>query len=723
MRISDARVIVTCPDRNFVTLKIVTDDGLTGVGDATLNGRELAVASYLTDHVVPLLIGRDPTRIEDTWQYLYRGAYWRRGPGDDEPRSPPWTPRCGTSRARSPGCRSTSCSAAARREGVTVYGHANGATVDEALDRGRPLRGPGLPGDPGADRRARPGQHLRRLRRTSCSTSPPTPRCRPRTSGRPPRYLDHVPDGVRRGPRRVRPGRAAAARRAPPADPDRGRPARQVPRAVSPVLDGGSVAGRDCRKAFRLIRQHTTTPIAVGEVFNTIWDCQQLIREQLIDYIRTTVVHAGGITHLRRIFDLAALHHVRTGSHGATDLSPVCMAAALHVDVAIPNFGLQEYMRHTPADRRGLPARVPLRRRLPAPVRAAGPRRRHRRGARRAVPVPAGVAAGEPPRRRDDAQLVTRLSRKVAAVVGRRPHAGLRPCGCHRRRRAPGCRRLPPGAPGRLHRRGARRRSHLGHQRLTQRSAAVRDQLAPQDGLYTVAGTRRGAAPPRVIGALREVRTPDEGGGPAARIADPRVRLVTLTVTEKGYRFAGGRLDLTDPFVRADLATFPLPPTRSAIGRLVAGLELRRRARTPARSACCRATTCPPTAPPCAGSSPTSARRCRPGTGCMDWIDASVAFPSCMVDRIVPATAAADLASVAAASGSPTRARSSPNPSASGSSRTPSPPVAPPGRPPARCSPPTSPPTRPRNSASSTPPTRCSPTPARSPATTPSPRR
>jgi mannonate dehydratase len=98
---------------------------------------------------------------------------------------------------------------------------------------------------------------------------------------------------------------------------------------------------------FRLIRQHTTTPLAVGEVFNTIWDCEQLVREQLVDYLRATVVHAGGISHLRRIFDLAALHHVRSGSHGATDLSPVCLAAALHLDLAIPNFGLQEYMRHT----------------------------------------------------------------------------------------------------------------------------------------------------------------------------------------------------------------------------------------------------------------------------------------------------------------------------------------------------------------------------------------
>ncbi len=105
----------------------------------------------------------------------------------------------------------------------------------------------------------------------------------------------------------------------------------------------------DLQEGFRLIRQHTTTPVAVGEVFNTVWDCYQLIQEQLIDYIRVSVVHAGGISHVRRIFDFAALHHVRSGSHGATDLSPVCMAAALHLGLSIPNFGLQEHMPHTEA--------------------------------------------------------------------------------------------------------------------------------------------------------------------------------------------------------------------------------------------------------------------------------------------------------------------------------------------------------------------------------------
>jgi mannonate dehydratase len=102
------------------------------------------------------------------------------------------------------------------------------------------------------------------------------------------------------------------------------------------------------QEGFRIIRQHTVTPIAVGEVFNTIFDCQTLITEQLIDYIRATVVHAGGITHLRRIAHLAELYHVRTGCHGATDLSPACMGAALHFDTWVHNFGVQEYMRHTP---------------------------------------------------------------------------------------------------------------------------------------------------------------------------------------------------------------------------------------------------------------------------------------------------------------------------------------------------------------------------------------
>src|SRR5256714_1143778 len=133
LEITSARVIVTCPGRNFVTLKIETNDGVTGVGDATVNGRELAVASYLTDHVIPCLVGRDAHRIEDIWQYLYRGAYWRRGP----------VTMCAIAavdvalwdlKAKAAKLPLYQLLGGKAREGVMVYGHANGETIDETVD-------------------------------------------------------------------------------------------------------------------------------------------------------------------------------------------------------------------------------------------------------------------------------------------------------------------------------------------------------------------------------------------------------------------------------------------------------------------------------------------------------------------------------------------------------------------------------------------------------------
>ena len=103
----------------------------------------------------------------------------------------------------------------------------------------------------------------------------------------------------------------------------------------------------ELQEGYRLIRRHTTTPIAVGEIFDTVWDAKTLISEQLIDYLRMTVLHGGGITPLSKAATFAGMHHVRTGCHGATDLSPVTMGAALHFDLSVHNFGIQEYMPHS----------------------------------------------------------------------------------------------------------------------------------------------------------------------------------------------------------------------------------------------------------------------------------------------------------------------------------------------------------------------------------------
>ena len=346
MKITAARVIVCCPGRNFVTLKLETDAGLTGLGDATLNGRELAVASYLTDHVIPCLIGRDPQRIEDLWQYLYKGAYWRRGPVTMSAIAAVDTALWDI-KAKAAEMPLYQLLGGASRTGVLVYGHANGRDIEHTIDEVQRLREQGYQairaqsGVPGLDK--------------VYGVATGATAYEPADAGLPSehdwdssKYLLHTPklfDALRAAVGSDLHLLHDVHHRLTPIE------AARLGRDLEPfrlfwIEDPTPAENQD---AFRLIRSHTTTPIAVGEIFNSIWDCKALIENQLIDYIRATVTHAGGITHLRRIADLAALYQVRTGCHGATDLSPVCMGAALHFDLWVPNFGIQEHMPHSAA--------------------------------------------------------------------------------------------------------------------------------------------------------------------------------------------------------------------------------------------------------------------------------------------------------------------------------------------------------------------------------------
>ena len=343
-KIVSARVIVTSPGRNFVTLKIECDDGTTGVGDATLNGRELAVAAYLSEHVVPCLIGRDAHRIEDIWQYLYKGAYWRRGPVT-------MTAIAAVDMAlwdikgKVAVLPVYQLLGGASREGCMVYGHANGTTIADAIEAALDYQAQsykairlqcGVPGMASTY-----GVSQDRYFYEPADNDLPTENMWSTT-----KYMRVVPELF------------AAAREALGWDVHL---LHDVHHRLTPIE--AARLGKDLepyrpfwiedatpaedQEAFRLIREHTTTPLAVGEIFSSIWDCKALIENRLIDYIRATVLHAGGITHMRQIASLADLYQVRTGCHGATDLSPVTMAAALHLGLAIPNFGIQEYMRHT----------------------------------------------------------------------------------------------------------------------------------------------------------------------------------------------------------------------------------------------------------------------------------------------------------------------------------------------------------------------------------------
>ncbi len=345
LKIKEAKVIVTCPGRNFVTLKILTEDGVYGIGDATLNGRELAVVSYLSEHVIPCLIGRDAHQIEDTWQYFYRGAYWRKGPVTMSAIAAVdmalWDIK-----AKVANLPLYQLLGGKSRNGVMVYGHANGRDISETQEQVAKYIDMGYlairaqTGIPGLD--STYGVSNDKMFYEPADADLPS-----ENTWSTEKYLDHIPQLFER--LRISFGFDVhllhdVHHRLTPIE------AARLGKALEEfrLFWLEDTVPAENQESFRLIRQHTVTPLAVGEIFNTIWDAKDLIQEQLIDYIRTTVMHAGGLTHLRRIADFAALYNVRTGCHGPTDASPVSFGTLVHFDTAIPNFGIQEYMRHTP---------------------------------------------------------------------------------------------------------------------------------------------------------------------------------------------------------------------------------------------------------------------------------------------------------------------------------------------------------------------------------------
>ncbi len=343
MKITRVNVIVCCPGRNFVTLKIYTDQGIYGLGDATLNGREKAVVSYLEDYCIPALLGKDPRNIEDIWHYFYRGAYWKRGPVTmtaisaidmalwDIKGKGLHTPLYNLIGGRS-------------REKVFVYAHANGKNLNDAIESvGREIEKgfsairvqsgiPGLSHTYGVPKDNKPYEPANKglAAEDSWDTS---------------KYLNYTPklfEKIREVygddiqllhdvHHRLTP--IEAARLCHELDP------------FHLFWLEDPVSG-ELQEGLRLIRKHSTSPVAIGEVFNTVYDYTTLITGQLIDYVRMPIVHGGGITHLLKVAAFASIYHIHTGFHGATDLSPVNMAAALHFDIAINNFGIQEYMPH-----------------------------------------------------------------------------------------------------------------------------------------------------------------------------------------------------------------------------------------------------------------------------------------------------------------------------------------------------------------------------------------
>ena len=343
MKIADIKVFVACPARNFITVKIITEDGTIGWGDATLNGREMAVVAYLKEHIVPCLIGKDAHQIEDIWQYLYKGAYWRRGPvtmaaiGSIDIAL--WDIK-----GKIAGLPVYQLLGGKSRNKIKVYAHANGESIDDTLDNLGKLIEQGfkairlqcaLPNSKGTY-----GTLGKKKDYYELQSNRPLP---PEQDWNTTKYLNFIPKLFKAAREKYgmeiellhdvhsRLTPIEAARLGKELEPY------QLLFLEDPVT-AENQAGYEC------IRQHTTTPLAVGEVFNTIWDSMDLISRQWIDYIRVAATHGGGITPLRKLADFAALYHVRIAPHGAPDLSPICHAAQAHLNIWANNFGIQEFV-------------------------------------------------------------------------------------------------------------------------------------------------------------------------------------------------------------------------------------------------------------------------------------------------------------------------------------------------------------------------------------------
>jgi len=341
-KIVAADVIVSSPGRNFVTLKLSTSDGLVGWGDATVNGRELSVASYLRDHLAPALVGRDADRIEDTWQYFYRGAYWRRGPitmaAIGAVDLALWDIK-----GKATGVPVYQLLGGAARDKILTYTHATGWDLPALMESVQRRQADGFRavrvqfGVPGLDK-------VYGVTRGSASYEPAGRGAGPvEEQWDTAAYLRHAPAmlaAVREavGPElhllhdvhhRLNPTEAA-----------------RLARAVEPVdlfwLE--DVIPAENQQLLRTVRAQSTVALAIGEVFNTVWDCHQLITERLIDYIRTAIVHAGGISHVRKILALAEVFQVQGAPHGPSDVSPINLSASLHLGLATSNFAIQEFM-------------------------------------------------------------------------------------------------------------------------------------------------------------------------------------------------------------------------------------------------------------------------------------------------------------------------------------------------------------------------------------------
>ena len=335
-RIRDVQVIATAPQGLRLTVvKVVTDqDGLYGYGCATYTQRAELVVAAAERYLRPFLTGKPADRIDDLWQAMYNSSYWRNGPvlnnaisGVDQAL---WDIK-----GRMAGMPVYQLLGGKCREAADCYAHASGREIAEVIDNARKLMAQGfrhirvqvgVPGQAGYGAGAGAAQ-VEKLHDAP---------------------VFEPEDYLRRALKLLETARKELGEEV--------ELLHDVHERISPIQ-----AVRFCKECerfrlffledplspediewFRIIRQQCSTPIAMGELFNSPHEWTPLIRDRLIDYIRIHVSQAGGLTPCRKIAAMAELMGVKTAWHGPGDVSPVGHMANITLDVACYNFGIQE---------------------------------------------------------------------------------------------------------------------------------------------------------------------------------------------------------------------------------------------------------------------------------------------------------------------------------------------------------------------------------------------
>jgi mannonate dehydratase len=343
--IRDVKTILTAPGGiNLIVVKIETSEpGLYGLGCATFTQRHLAVKTAIDEYIKPFLIGKDPSRIEDLWQSAMVSGYWRNGPIMNNAISG-MDMALWDIKGKMAGMPVYQLLGGKCREGVSVYRHADGRDVQEVEDSARKYMEEGY-------------RYIR------CQMGS--------YGGR--HEIKHKPEGA-----------------APGAYFDPAAYARSIPKLFSHLRSTlGSeielihdiherlqpIEALRLAKAlepydlffledalapehldwFRVIRNQTSVPLAMGVLFVHPQEWLPLFSERLIDFIRVHISTIGGITPAKKLAVLCEAFGVRTAWHGPGDVSPVGHAANFHLDISSINLGVQEWYAFTDAEREVFP--------------------------------------------------------------------------------------------------------------------------------------------------------------------------------------------------------------------------------------------------------------------------------------------------------------------------------------------------------------------------------